>query len=207
MIDEKQLIMLCSKKTCFIFDMDGTLIDLNANWGWLRKNLSELALDRFGERVQFATFSEGFRTIRDKYGLEYLKDFHAIMEKEENRSVIEDAAVCDNGMRIFDLVQKSRTYEKNPNSCVVILSNNFKSTIEMATRKFDIREKVDFYLGRDMVEETKPNAWGLQRIKETVPGVSKEEMVLFGNSDADRGAAKSFGIDYIDVNELQMPRL
>lgn len=189
-------------KDCFIFDLDGTLVDLNAPWSDIKNKLSEVAEQELHESVSFQPLWEGCRYAKKKYGKESVNIFKKELEREENRAARDFSAVHKVGVSILHRIRALFSEDEIKDKQFHVLSNNFRTTVQFCLKKHEINDFFYAYYGRDDVPKMKPKPHGLQYICEK-HSVSKDKMVFFGDSKWDKQAAENFGIDFFRVDEIE----
>lgn len=183
--------------------MDNTLINLNTNWKKIKKNLKNFAKKNLKENISFESLVS-LKIIKENYDEKVLFDFHKIIEKEEHLSVKYNAEKNLKGFRLFDKICSNFIKKTENSNLLVILSNNFHSTIHLALEKFKIKEKIDIIIGRDELSNLKPDPEGLNQIFTKIPGLQKSQMVFFGDSINDKIAAERFFIDFFYISSIKI---
>ena len=202
-ISFKAIYQILSEKSCFIFDLDNTLINLNTDWIKIKKNLKNFAKKKLNENISFESLVS-LKIIKDNYDEKVLFDFHKIIEKEEHLSVKYNAEKNLNGFRFFDKICSNFIKKTDSSNLLAILSNNFHSTIRLALEKFNIEEKIDIIIGRDDLSNLKPDPEGLNEIFTKIPRLQKSQMVFFGDSINDKIAAERFLIDFFYISSIKI---
>ena len=97
----KEIEPVLSKKRCFIFDMDNTLINLNADWKGIKKGMEDLALKIYNQKISFTPLWKGCKFITKNYGDDALKPFLKYLEEQENYAALNYAELNEHGMEVF----------------------------------------------------------------------------------------------------------
>ncbi|MCP4762223.1 MAG: HAD hydrolase-like protein [archaeon] len=193
-----------SKKKCFLFDFDGTLINLKTNWSDLKNKLSNLAFDKFKHNLTFQPLFRDLNVIRKSYGEDSVFEFHKLIEEIENSNAKHEASLHHHGISVLKKI-KSLKKETNTKIWYIIFSNNYLSTINISLDRFNLNNEFDFIIGYDQVENAKPNTEGLEKIFKKISEVEeidKSEMILIGDSNFDEEVAKKFNIDFYYVDQI-----
>lgn len=167
----KTMNSIYAKKRYFIFDLDGTLINLMPfeNWDKIKEKLSNVALSEFGEKISFSSLLRGCDYVEKKYGTEKRLLMCKHLEDEENIAAETLATPYQPGIsllkQIRDYVRSSRA---DDGSLFIILSNNFTSTIEIALKRHNLSSMFDYVVGRDLAGKMKPDPAGLEHILEYI---------------------------------------
>jgi HAD superfamily hydrolase (TIGR01549 family) len=82
-----------------------------------------------------------------------------------------------------------------------VWSLNSKETIDKSLQQLGIEEKFTEFITRENAQYLKPDPTGFFITAGT--NAKKDEFLMIGNSDSDRGAALAAGIQYIDVSEIE----
>ncbi|MHA1393285.1 MAG: HAD family hydrolase [Promethearchaeota archaeon] len=186
-----------------MFDLDNTLVNLNANWMEIKKNLLKLEKEYFKEVIGVNPLLKDCNKLEKKYGKESVKKICSYLEQEENFAAINLSEINEKGLRLLHLIRKQIINNKKEKIWACILSNNFKSTIEIALKKFNLLHYFDFLIGRDCVLKMKPSAAGLEYISTLIENIKKSEMIMFGDSIYDEKAAIAFGCDFFYIQNLE----
>ncbi|MBD3350277.1 MAG: HAD hydrolase-like protein [Candidatus Lokiarchaeota archaeon] len=207
----KELHNTLAQKECYIFDMDKTIINLNANWDAVKIDLQNLAKEEFDEDIKFSPLWSGCKYASHKYGKDHLQDFYDLLENKENYASKYLAELNSRGIILLKYIHKNFIQSAKKRKWSIVLSNNFQSTIQFALERFKLLSYFDKYYGRDSVPKLKPNPAGLEFILNAIntgeSNMTKEEMVFFGDSKWDRNAAERFGIDFYNIYDFNAQEL
>lgn len=189
-------------KRCFIFDLDGTLVDLNAKWSEIKDKLSSIAEKELKEQIKFQPLWEGCSYAKHKYGKEACDMFRRELEVEENQAAENFSEIHQNGRRTLSRIKDLFPQGEAQHQCFGILSNNFHTTIEICLKKHQLTNLFHFYYGRDDVPKMKPKPHGLKFIANKTQ-FPKDKMVFFGDSKWDAAASAEFGIDFYYIDDIE----
>lgn len=176
-----------------IFDFDETICELLINWENWCEEMKELAsqygvgLDQseFGyQKLQNACMEKGGKEVRDK-----ILEINYRNEKEYY-SGYELSPIA---MPVISLAKK---YAK-----LYIWTSNDCRTVEPVLSELKLSDSFSKIVARNDVNFIKPNSEGFQLLYDK--NNSKSDYLMIGDSEADEGASKDAGIDFINIKELK----
>ncbi|MHA2394834.1 MAG: HAD family hydrolase [Promethearchaeota archaeon] len=184
-------------KKIIIFDLDGTIVRLTADWKVLTKILAEKYSKLYNEICPFKSVSACLSKIVERNDEAVLNNFFGIIRQYELENIkenqnIEETIYLINNKEIFGIDQGTK---------LTILSLNTRKTIITSLKLAKIYGKFDFIVGREDVRKWKPDPEGLLKIQENFD-VSKEEMLYFGDLEKYILTGKNAGIDAYWINDL-----
>lgn len=165
---------LVGKTNLFIFDLDGTIVNLSVDW---EKTFADLK-GKFGNKAEsirgFLDTLKGHDRRRalkiiEKYELEHM---HSVKANKEVVAFIK------------------KIPRKIP---LVIFSTNTQTAIQAALEKVGLKERFRFIISSDDVKKMKPDPERLNIIIRKL-GVKKENVVYLGDKDLDVEAGRRAGI-------------
>jgi HAD superfamily hydrolase (TIGR01549 family) len=156
-----------------IFDLDGTLIDSQYDWDFIRREIGvgDLSILSHIHNLKGASKERAMR----------------ILESFEQGAT--KSARLAPGMERFLRVITEKGMKK------AIVTNNSRKTVDTLLQKFCL--SFDYIITRDD-GVWKPSGAPLDRVV-TMLGLKKDEVIYIGNSDHDRIAAERAGIPFISV--------
>ena len=165
-----------------VYDLDGTLVQLNVDWDQARRDLAAKLRVR-GIDVEDATLWTLFERGRER-GLTPIVE--NTLEEHERE-----------GARTSDKLPLARELPRDEGVGVCSLNSESACRIALETHGID---GIGAVVGRDTVATEKPDP---EPLLETVRrlGGTPSEAVFIGDSDRDEVAANRAGIDYVDVSE------
>ncbi|MBA7514897.1 Phosphoglycolate phosphatase [subsurface metagenome] len=191
---EKKILLFKDKKV-IVFDLDGTIVRLAADWHSLKNVLNDRYSEHFQDGRQFTSISSCLSEIVEKGDeAELQRNFDVIKQYEldniEKNEPIEETIYFINNTKLFGVKRGTK---------LAILSLNTRQTIKKSLELARISDKFDFILGREDVRSWKPEPEGLLRIMEHYK-VNKEDMIYFGDLEKDLATGANAGIEahYID---------
>jgi HAD superfamily hydrolase (TIGR01549 family) len=194
-MDKSKILPLKDKKV-IVFDLDGTIVRLAADWYSLKKVLNDRYSEHFQDDCQFTSISACLSEIVEKGDeAELQHNFDVIKQYEldniEKNEPIEETIYFINNTKLFGVKRATK---------LAILSLNTRQTIEKSLELAGISDKFDSILGREDVRSWKPEPEGLLKIMEHYK-VNKEEMIYFGDLEKDIMTGANAGIEthYIDA--------
>ena len=188
-----------SKAQAILFDLDGTLIDLNIDWATVKETLQKYHLERFHEELTSTRFFLILQYIEKKYGADIKQDYLKLLKDLEFAGIKKDNA------QMTWLGGKGLTYisERIPSEAFYgIISSNFHQTIEYIIDRHGIKSKFKFWVGRDDVTESKPNPEGLLAVIKKYDLDPKRTLYL-GDNHVDEDAARDAHVPFIYIHDLQ----
>lgn len=186
-----------NNKKVIVFDLDGTIVKLAADWRSLKDALTERYSENYQEECQFRSISACLSNIVKRNDEEELRKNFEIIRQYELENIkenvpIEETVYFINNLNLFGLQKNIK---------LAVLSLNTRKTIIESLKLANIYEKIDFILGREDIRKWKPEPEGLLKIKEYFD-VKREEMVFIGDLDKDLLTGQNAGIESFLVDEL-----
>ncbi|MFX1588683.1 MAG: HAD family hydrolase [Promethearchaeota archaeon] len=186
-----------NNKKVIVFDLDGTIVKLAADWRSLKDALTERYSENYQEECQFRSISACLSNIVKRNDEEELRKNFEIIRQYELENIkenvpIEETVYFINNLNLFGLQKNIK---------LAVLSLNTRKTIIESLKLANIYEKIDFILGREDIRKWKPEPEGLLKIKKYFD-VKKEEMVFIGDLDKDLLTGQNAGIESFLVDEL-----
>ncbi|MCK4780126.1 MAG: HAD hydrolase-like protein [Candidatus Lokiarchaeota archaeon] len=184
-------------KKVIIFDLDGTIVNLTADWMSLREVLVEKYREIYEEQCDFERISKCLDTIVAKKDEEILEKFFDIIRQYELENIKDTQLIEET---IFFINHKESFGIKNEVKYAV-LSLNTRSSIIRSLEIANIHNKIDLIIGREDVRRWKPAPDGLLNIQKYYK-VNKKEMIFFGDLENDLLTGKNAGIEAYLVDDL-----
>ena len=185
-------------KKVIIFDLDGTIVNLDVDWHQLKMLLSARYSKLYEEeKYEFDHISACLDHVVEKKDEIELENFFKLIQDYEmkninNNKVIEETIFFINNLELFSVLKRTK---------LAIFSLNTRKAIIASLKSANIFEKFDFIVGREDLRKWKPHPLGLFRIKDYF-NVNKEEMVYFGDLEKDIKTGNNAGIETHLVNEI-----
>jgi len=170
-----------------VFDFDGTLFRINVDWKAMYSALSDVGA-MHGHVGRFGSLSEAHEWSGSVYRS---RDRLIEVQSEIENSGIEGSVGIRNGIA-------AARWRLSGNLSCAILSLNTSSTVEALVGHWGFYPTVTI----DKVHRLKPDTEGLDLILRTLKRTSGEA-VFIGNSDMDRMCAKTRGVPFVHVDDIE----
>ena len=184
-------------KKVIIFDLDGTIVHLKADWMSLKNKLADKYNTLYDDKCKFDSISACLSKIVERNDEKALKDFFNDIRHYEHENIEENQPIKDS---IF-FINNRHLFAINKDTKFAILSLNTRNTIIKSLKLAKIFEKVDFIVGREDVRKWKPDPEGLIKIKSHYK-LKDEEMIYFGDLENDLKTGKNANIEAYYIDEL-----
>ncbi|MCL4405401.1 MAG: HAD hydrolase-like protein [Patescibacteria group bacterium] len=169
----------------FIFDLDGTLVNLGVDWSVLKKELSEYFFSEVGEVLKFSPLNQQLFYIRSNYGQGIFNKLVGIISDFETRT--ENYNV---NKTLLDVVNKNdikfAIYSMNTKRCVLNFIDKF------------LVKKPSIVIFKENCLEPKPTGLDIDRIIRFWQ-MSKKDVAFIGNSNDDEESARRSHVKFIKV--------
>ena len=201
MIQNKEsFINFLKEAEAIIFDLDGTLIELNMPWKIIKDHFKTRHREKYGENLPSNRFHANFNYIREKYGEMALKYYTNYLEESEMENIME------NRPKSLELLTSGIEKIKKfiPETSILgICSSNYHKTIEKLLELHNLLNDFTFIFGRDDVIEAKPSPEGLKTILKKF-SLNSEKVLFIGDSWVDEEAAREAAIPYQHVDNVNI---
>ena len=184
-------------KKVIIFDLDGTIVKLSADWHFLRDILVGKYRELYDEYCNFERVSSCLDEVVQKNDELILQEFFDIIREFELKNLGNIQLVDET----IYFINNKDSFEVKKGTKFAILSLNTRKTILRALRFARIIEKIDFIVGREDVRRWKPAPDGILKIQDYY-NVKKKEMIFFGDLKSDILTGKNAGIDVYFIDDL-----
>lgn len=184
-------------KKVIIFDLDGTIVNLTADWKILKDILVEKYEEIYKEQCEVKRVSHCLTKIVEKDDENVLESFFEVIRNYERENIrdttlIEETIFFIKNKELFGIEEQTK---------FAVLSLNTRNTIIQALDLADIRDKIEFIVGREDVRRWKPAPDGLLKIQRHYR-VDKENVIFFGDLDNDILTGKNAGIQAYFIDDL-----
>jgi len=185
---QKNIIKEISKYKGIIFDLDGTLIDLNVDWERLKEDLSVFCFKIKGEKINFTPLDKKLIFVKKKYGkVFYLKLLNIIYKYESKWSKYKI------NKPLIDYINDPA----NKNQRLAIYSMNTEKCINDIIIKY-LKRKPSIIISKNNCLEPKPTKKDLQKILCNWK-LEKKSAIFIGDSRNDLESGKKIGIKTIII--------
>lgn len=191
------ILLTLQLKKVIVFDLDGTIVELTADWHRLIDVLKKHYLELYNEECDCKRVSSYLTRIIEKNDEEELRKSFEIIRKYELENIkqtipIDEVVYFINNLELFGIKRDTK---------LAILSLNTHGTIIESLKLIDLEQKINYVVGREDVRKWKPHPEGLIKIKNYF-GVSKEDVVFIGDLDNDLLTGENVGIESFLVDDL-----
>ena len=191
------LLHSIKNKKVIVFDLDGTVVKLTADWQLLKDILIDKFREYYDAECNVKRISSCLNEVVQRGDETVLQRFFDIIREFELKSMnkaypIEETVKFIINKEIFGVKEETK---------FAILSLNARKTIIRALELANITNKIDYVVGREDVRKWKPAPDGLIRIQKHFK-VKKEEMIFFGDLDNDLMTGKKADIESYYIDEL-----
>jgi HAD superfamily hydrolase (TIGR01549 family) len=183
-------------KKIIVFDLDGTIVRLVADWHSLFKALSARFTEKNRETINLKSISAILSRVVEKGDVEELQlNFNLIRQYE-----LENIKSNEPIKEIIYFINNKELFGVSPNAKLAVFSLNTRSTILKSLEMAGILDKFEFFVGREDVRKWKPEPDGLLKILDNF-NVNSEDMIYFGDLEKDLLAGANAGVEsyYIDT--------
>ncbi|MFW9880089.1 MAG: HAD family hydrolase [Candidatus Thorarchaeota archaeon] len=184
-------------KKLIVFDLDGTIVKLSADWVALKNILVNKYREIYKEQCNVNTVSKCLDKIVEKNDEDILEKFFDEIRNYEQIFLKETQLKEET---IF-FIKNKELFDVKSITKFAILSLNARNTIIQSLKLADILDEIDYIIGREDVRKWKPAPEGLIKIKVHFK-IKREEMVYFGDLKRDLLTGKNAGIDTYLIDDL-----
>ena len=192
---KKQIFI--ENKNVLIFDLDGTIVDLQVDWMELKSYLKKRYSRIYENSCEFDSISGCLSYIVQKRDEAELMKFFEIIREYELRNIEKNQYIDQTVYFIKNLDE----FGLDENIKLAVLSLNTRKTIIKSLEMINLKDKFDVIIGREDVRRWKPEPEGLLKIQKRF-NVKKEEMVYFGDMKKDLLTGKNAGVESHLVTDL-----
>ena len=184
-------------KRVIVFDLDGTIVRLTADWMSLKEHLVFIYQKIYKEKCDFKSISACLSKIVEKGDEKVLKNFFDIIRDYELENIKGNQPIEET---IF-FINNKELFGGNKDAKIAILSLNTRDTIIKSLELANILNKIDLILGREDIRKWKPDPEGLLKIQEYFK-IKKEEMIYFGDLEKDIFTGENAGVEAYLIDDL-----
>ncbi|MHA1239716.1 MAG: HAD family hydrolase [Promethearchaeota archaeon] len=192
----KKLPFSFTRKKVIVFDLDGTIVRLAADWHSLRRALITRFTEKNRETINLKSMSAILSRIVEMEDEEELQLNFNLIQQYELENITSNEPIKET----VYFINNKEVFGVSPNAKLAIFSLNTHSTILISLKMAGILNEFEFFVGREDVRKWKPEPDGLLKILDYFK-VNTKEMIFFGDSDIDLLAGNKAGIEsyYIDT--------
>ena len=183
-------------KKIIVFDLDGTIVRLVADWHSLFKVLSARFNEKNRETINLKRISAILSRVVEKGDVEELQLNFNLIQQYELENITSNEPIKE----IIYFINNKELFGVSPNAKLAVFSLNTRSTILKSLEMARILDKFEFFVGREDVRKWKPEPDGLLKILDNF-NVNSEDMIYFGDLEKDLLAGANAGVEsyYIDT--------
>jgi len=185
-------------KKVIVFDLDGTIVRLKANWASLLEALNTRFTEKYNEQTHFKSMSSLLTEIVARRDEEELQYNFAIIQKYELENITKNEPI----KKVIYFIKNRELFGVNSAVKLAIFSLNTRSTITKSLQLAEIADKFEFCVGREDVRAWKPEPEGLLKIREHFQ-VFNKDMIYFGDLKIDLLAGAKAGVDSYYIFDLE----
>ena len=185
------------RRKAIVFDLDGTIVNLNVNWKKLKNILSKRFTTLYGITHKFHTVTEYLdKVLEQEDDIEFV-NFLNIIEQFELKNIVKSKYLKETLFFINNL----ESFKVQQGTILAVLSLNMRKTIIKSLKNAKVYEKFDFIVGREDVNRWKPNPDGLLKIQEQFK-LDSDDLIYFGDLEKDVLTGKNAGVDAFYITDL-----
>ena len=184
-------------KEIIVFDLDGTIVKLQANWHSLKDILSKRYSKMNSESCSFSSISSCLSKIVEKGDEQELKENFKIIRQYELENITDTELIPE----IVDFIKNKEKFGISEEVRIVVFSLNTRQTVIESLKIAGISSFIDSIIGREDVRNWKPEPDGLIKLMQHY-SVSPEKLIFFGDMKKDIEAGKAANVDSYYVNDL-----
>jgi HAD superfamily hydrolase (TIGR01549 family) len=192
----KKIPFSFTSKKVIVFDLDGTIVRLSADWHLSRKALSARFAEKNREALNFKSMTSILSRIVEIGDEEELQMNFNLMRQYELENITKIEPIKET----IYFINNKELFGVSHNAKLAVFSLNMGSTILKSLEMAGILDKFEFFVGREDVRKWKPEPDGLLKILEHFR-VKTEEIIYFGDVEIDLLAGANAGVEsyYIDT--------
>ena len=184
-------------KKAIVFDLDGTIVKLKANWHALKEVLSQRYTEKNDESCAFSSISECLSKIVQKGDEEELNENFKIIRQYELENITNTEIIPE----IVDFIKNKEKFGVSNAVKIAVLSLNTRQTIIESLEIAGISDLVEMFIGREDVRSWKPEPEGLIKVMKYF-SVSPDNLIFIGDMKKDLKAGEAANVDFYYVDEL-----
>jgi phosphoglycolate phosphatase-like HAD superfamily hydrolase len=190
-------INFLKNKKVIVFDLDGTIVNLTADWPTLKNILKKRYKELYNDSCEFWSISGCLSEIVNKNDEGELLKFFDIIRTYEMKNIKDTTPIEE----IVYFIKHKKQFGVKGETKLAILSLNTRQTIKKSLELVGIENFFDLIIGREDVRSWKPSPEGLINIKNHFK-VQKQDMVFFGDLENDIKTGKNADIDVYLIDVL-----
>ena len=192
----KKILYSFTEKKVIVFDLDGTIVRLVADWNSLFKALSSRFIENYQKAINHESMSAILSSVVKLGDEEELQLNFNLIQQYELENITSNQPIKE----VIYFINNKELFGVSPNAKLAVFSLNTRSTILKSLEMAGILNKFEFFVGREDVRKWKPEPDGLLKILDYFK-VNAKEMIYFGDLEKDLLAGAKAGVEsyYIDT--------
>jgi HAD superfamily hydrolase (TIGR01549 family) len=194
----RDLKELLKKVEVIIFDLEGTLVEMKADWDKMREDIRDYFTTKYGIDMYFKPvldkIEEALNILSEKYsqsGLDNIKDGALQIIRDTHKRAAKNSILFKD---ILDLLEKLR---KNKYKIAAFTQSGREAT-NIILNKNSIQNYFDLVITREDVDRPKPFPDGIIKIIDHFK-LNKNKFIICGDHPFDISAGKEANINTIGV--------
>ncbi len=185
-----------TEKKVIVFDLDGTIVRLVADWHSLFKALNSRFIEKYQKAINHESMSAILSSVVKLGDEEELQLNFNLIQQYELENITSNQPIKE----VIYFINNKELFGVSPNAKLAVFSLNTRSTILKSLEMAGILDKFEFFVGREDVRKWKPEPDGLLKILDYFK-VDAKEMIYFGDLEKDLLAGAKAGVEsyYIDT--------
>ena len=184
-------------KKVIVFDLDGTIVKLRANWHALKDVLSQRYAEKNDEQCEFESISECLSKLVENGDEDELQENFKIIRQYELENIIETEIIPE----VVDFIKHQEKFGVMSTVKIAVLSLNTRQTIIESLKIAGISDCVEKVIGREDVRSWKPEPEGLIKLINYF-SVSPSDLIFFGDMKKDLKAGEAANVDSYYIDDL-----
>ncbi|MFZ5438075.1 MAG: HAD family hydrolase [Patescibacteria group bacterium] len=186
--------MNLTSKKYLVFDFDRTIDTLIIDWSHSREGWLKLAKELTGDTSLVINGNPYVfqAEVIDRVGQPAIEAFQTFTKEYEQQNYTNH----EPNMRLVQFIQENQTRFQ-----FFLWTSNHLETIQPVLQDLGLEQSFRNIITRDAVDYPKPRPAGFDQI--FIPGTSKKDYLMIGDSENDQLAAAAAGIDFIDVVDFE----
>ena len=184
--------MIFNDYETFIFDLDGTIVNLNVDWFSVRNDLIEQIFDEYNCIIPYGGISS---MIQNSVSMGCSNTKVRLIVSD----ILKKHESCAEYTVVPNVIEKINNIPKNKK--MAVLTNNLNFTASKVINDLKISNRFNFIVGFDDVNFSKPNIEGMTMIGKKL-NINLNDTIFIGDSVTDKTTANKFKISYISINDF-----
>ena len=184
-------------KKLIVFDLDGTIVKLTADWHSLLKPLNTRYSKKYKKQGHFNSMTGLLNEIVARGDEEELQHNFGIIQQYELEKITKNEPIKE----VIFFINNKELFGVNSAVKLAVFSHNTRVTIIKSLQLAGVVKKFEFFIGREDVRAWKPEPEGLLKIRDHFQ-VLNEDMIYFGDLKKDLLAGANAGVESYFISDL-----